>query len=133
MDKGLQIDCLLLDFQKDFDKVPHDLLLDTLNLFRLPDNNFYWLWNYLTGRTQKVVVNGVESSIDPVNSGVSQGSILGPLLCLIYINDIGTGITSNIKLYAGDCALYRKCVDHSAHSALQDALHLTKMEGVLKY
>lgn len=122
-DKGLRTDCILLDFQKAFDKVSHVLLLHKLSLLGLPDNILFWLKNYLTGRLQRVVINGAESEYACVSSGVPQGSVLGPLLFLIYINDIGTGITSKIRLYADDCVLYREINNDSDRVALHTDLN----------
>ena len=69
-----------------------------------------WL-NYITQRTQCVVVDGISSSSVSVLSGVPQGTVLGPLLFLIYVNDIASGVSSSIRLFADDCILYRtiKC------------------------
>lgn len=121
-DNGVQTDCVLLDFQKAFDKVSHNLLLYKLSFLGLPNNILSWLQNYLTGRSQKVVVNGVSSTNVSVSSGVPQGSVLGPLLFLIYINDIGVSISSSIRLYADDCVLYREIRDDSDRLALQTDL-----------
>lgn len=96
-DKGVQTDCVRLDFQKAFDEVSRNLLLYKLSFLGLPDNSLCCLQNYLTGRSQKIVISGVESTNVSVSSGVPQGSVLGPLLFLIYINDIGASITSKYK------------------------------------
>ena len=111
MDSGFQTDVILLDFSKAFDTVPHKRLLNKLQNCKI--NNFImtWIKSWLTQRTQCVVVDGISSSSVSVLSGVPQGTVLGPLLFLIYVNDIASGVSSSIRLFADDCILYRtvKC------------------------
>ena len=88
-----------------------------------------WLNNYLAKRTQAVVVNGSESSTIPVLSGVPQGSVLGPLLFLIYIDDLSTSIVnvcSKINLFANDVLLYHAISEEADYEALQTAISLTE-------
>ena len=75
---------------------------------------------FLSNRTQTTVVNGVHSSYVEVTSGVPQGSVLGPMLFLLYINDINNAITSQIKLFADDCVLYRNIHDQNDQVILQN-------------
>ena len=93
------------------DTVPHKRLLNKLQNCKI--NNFImtWIKSWLTQRTQCVVVDGISSSSVSVLSGVPQGTVLGPLLFLIYINDIASDVSSSIRLFADDCILYRtiKC------------------------
>ena len=70
--------------------------------------------DYLSNRKQRVVLNGIQSTWKPILSGVPQGSVLGPLLFLIYINDLTNGISSNIKLFADDASLFIKVTDIEA-------------------
>ena len=111
MDSGFQTDVILLDFSKAFDTVPHRRLLNKLQNCKI--NNFImtWIKSWLTQRTQCVVVDGISSSSVSVLSGVPQRTVLGPLLFLIYVNDIASGVSSSICLFADDCILYRtiKC------------------------
>ena len=65
-----------------------------------------WFRNYLSGRKQKVVINGTSSNWRTISAGVPQGSILGPLIFLVYINDLADNIDTNIRLYADDASLY---------------------------
>lgn len=108
LDSRKYVDCVFLDFRKAFDTVPHQLLLYKLALLNIDPNVLNWIQNYLEGREQRVVLNGTISTSTRVTSGVPQGSVLGPLLFLIYINDITENIQSHIKLFADDCVLYRE-------------------------
>ena len=89
-----QIDVILLDFSKAFDVVPHHRLLMKLYMYGITGKTHRWIEDFLGNRTQEVVVNGSKSECGMVKSGVPQGTVLGPLLFLIYINDIESQITS---------------------------------------
>lgn len=108
LDSNTNVDAIFLDFRKAFDTVPHHLLLKKLASLNITNNIQKWIKNYLSGREQCVVLNGSKSLPITVSSGVPQGSVLGPLLFLIYINDIVTDIQSPIKLFADDCVVYRQ-------------------------
>ena len=99
-------DVLLIDFSKAFDSVPHQRLLLKLNYYGITGNSLSWIENFLLDRTQCVQVSGTRSSWISVISGVPQGTVLGPLLFLIYINDIVHNLNSKIKLFADDAVLY---------------------------
>jgi Reverse transcriptase (RNA-dependent DNA polymerase)/Endonuclease-reverse transcriptase len=122
-DKGHSTDLIFLDFMKAFDKVPHNLLLKKLTDLGINEDMICWIKNYLTNRTQSVTLEGVKSSVINVTSGVPQGSVLGPLLFLVYINNIDEGVESNLGLYADDCALYREIVNPDDEEILQTDLN----------
>ena len=117
---GKQVDCIVMDFAKAFDKVSHDRLLYKLERYGIKGRTLRWISDFLHGRSQQVVVNGESSSSCPVTSGVPQGSVLGPVLFLMYINDIGENIGSQIRLFADDTILYRTINSAEDTAKLQD-------------
>jgi sarcosine oxidase/L-pipecolate oxidase len=104
LEKRGQVDTVYLDFAKAFNKVRHDLLLVKLHNFGIRGNLLRWFGDYLSGRLQRVTVLGVTSEPLPVLSGVPQGSILGPLLFLIYVNDLpmSTLHDTTVSMFADD-------------------------------
>lgn len=122
LDVNVPVDTIFIDFEKAFDKVPHKRLLSKLSHLNLNGNVFVWLSNFLTNRQQFVYANNSSSSLSPVISGVPQGTVLGPLLFLIYINDLPDDISSSIRLFADDCVIYRPIVDPTDNLALQQDL-----------
>ena len=107
LDSKLQVDVAILDFAKAFDKVAHVRLAQKLNFYGIRGQLLQWLQSFLANRTQKVVVDGRQLSPCNVTSGVPQGSVLGPVLFLLYINDIVTNIHSQLRLFADGCLIYR--------------------------
>ena len=102
-----QTDLIIMDFAKAFDKVPHRRLLHKLEYYGIRGSTHKWMNLWLSGRTQQVVLDGQASDPVPVLSGVPQGSVLGPVLFLIFIKDLPDNIRSSVCLFADDCALYR--------------------------
>ena len=95
-----------MDFEKAFDKVPHRRLISKLHSYGVNSNIISWITDFLGKRRFRVVVNGIYSSWHYVVSGIPQGSILGPLLFIIYINDLPE-YCSDLYIYADDTKLFR--------------------------
>ena len=121
-DKGKQIDMAILDFSKAFDTVPHDRLLHKLTSYGITDPLLSWLRCFLTQRTMQVVVDGTKSQPTSVDSGVPQGTVLGPILFLCHINDLPKAVRSQVRLFADDCLIYREINKFSDHHTLQEDL-----------
>ena len=107
LDLRSQVDMIIMDFSKAFDTVPHNRLLQKLNRYGIRNNTLTWIANFLTHRKQRVVVGGDYSTWTEVTSGVPQGTVLGPLLFLVYINDLPDNVQSTVRLFADDCVVYR--------------------------
>ena len=123
MDSQKQIDMIFLDFSKAFDTVPHQRLLTKLQYYGINNKIYHWISNWLTKRSQRVLVNGSSSSYVPVISGVPQGTVLGPLMFLLYINDINKNIiSSKLGLFADDCVIYKTIYNKDDSITLQKDL-----------
>ena len=114
-----------MDFAKAFDTIDHVKLINKLKLFSVQTNLIKWVRSYLTNRKQRVMVNGKFSNWDAVEYGVPQGSTLGPLLFIMYTNDMTDNIrNSDVLLYADDTVLYRSDSDADRnHRNLQGDLN----------
>ena len=118
--KGHQTDVLVMDFSKAFDKVGHKRLLEKITNHGITGHTNKWIKQFLSDRRQKVVLDGEHSEQVAVTSGVPQGSVLGPCLFLLYINDLAQDLESIVRLFADDTICYMT-VDCSA-----DALRLQR-------
>jgi len=123
LEKQKSVHYVLLDLTKAFDSVPHCRLLLKLECLVIRGNLLSWFRSFLTKHYQRVVVNGSFSEWFPICSGVPQGSVLGPLLFLLYIDKINYIISnSSVKLFADDIALYRNIVTTQDKALLQEDL-----------
>ena len=123
---GNEIDIAVMDFSKAFDVVPHRRLLYKLSHYGVQGNTLTWIKSFLSNRSQRVVVDGEYSDTAPVTSGVPQGSVLGPILFLLFINDMPDCVQSCCRLFADDSIIYRKVNNDEDATILQndlDALH----------
>ena len=119
----------ILDFTKAFDKVPHKRLIQKLCFYGLSGQIASWIQDFLTGRSQRVVVDGKFSNQAPVLSGVPQGTVLGPIAFLFYINDLSSNISSQVRLFADDCLLYTATeVDKSSPFLQKDLKQLERWQ-----
>ena len=107
-DHGLETRGIFLDISKAFDRVWHEGLLFKLKTNGVDGSLLNLLTNYLQDRQQRVLLNGQTSNWSNINAGVPQGSVLGPLLFLVYINDLPEGLKSNAKLFADDTSIFSK-------------------------
>lgn len=128
IDRGWAVDVAYCDLKKAFDTVPHRRLLEKLRAYNITGELLYWIKSFLCGRKQCVIVNGEKSEMKDVLSGVPQGSVLGPLLFVIYVNDLVEEIkNSSIFLYADDTKLFKEIKCKEDCEALQEDLQ--RMEG----
>ena len=128
-DDGVQVHSVYTDLRKAFDTVCHDfLLLKMRNSFGICENELMWFKSYLSERHQRVVLSGVESNWARVNSGVPQGSILGPSLFLMYINDLPACLeNSECLLFADDVKIFKRISDlNDCHDLQKDLISLSK-------
>ena len=124
IDDGINIDVIYLDFQKAFDKVPHQRLLSKLKAYGIQGKVFDWIENFLSRRKQRVAVCGSYSNWTDVISGVPQGSVLGPTLFIMYVNDLPDYIKSSLRLFADDTKIYRPITSPNDIDLLQQDLNL---------
>ena len=106
MQDGCQTDVCILDFCKAFDKVGHQRLVKKLKWYGIDGQTNQWIHNFLNDRTQSVIVDGATSDRVQVKSGVPQGSVLGPCLFLLYINDIAEDLNSTTRLFDDDTMIH---------------------------
>ena len=124
VDEGNSIDILYLDFAKAFDKVPHKRLLAKIKDLNINGNLLKWIENWLTGRRQRVVINGKASNWKLVLSGVPQGSVLGPICFIIFINDLDlAAILSDMKKkFADDTKILKQIRGQQDQQIFQECI-----------
>lgn len=138
LDHGHEVCIVFFDVCKAFDTVPHLPLLQTLDKLGLDKYLFRWIRNYLLQRTQYVAIDGCESQSLPAISGVPQGSVLGPLPFICYVNEVTSVVSSEseVNLFADDIVLYHIITSPSDYMHLQqdiDALSLCVMDKQLQF
>ena len=116
IDRGIITDVIYLDFAKAFDSVPHNRLIYKLSKYGITGNLLHWISDFLSKRRQCVRVNSALSEWESVISGVPQGSILGPILFIFYINDLPTDIIAKLLLLADDTKLIKMLLPKMSHS-----------------
>lgn len=138
IDEKQQHDVILLDFCKAFDKVPHARLLYKLQHYGICGSTHLWIADFLNNRSQQVVLEGSTSGTAQVTSGVPQGSVIGPLLFLLYINDLPEYVSPGctVRLFADDCMMYRKINTEADSRQLQhdlDALQTWESDWLMAF
>ena len=108
IEKGYDIDCIYVDFMKAFDTVPHKRLIVKMKCSGIVDPILGWVESFLSNRTQYVSVNGKCSELKAVTSGIPQGSVIGPILFVIYINDLPDVVNKYLYLFADDSKIFNK-------------------------
>nr|AQN68906.1 reverse transcriptase domain protein [Elysia chlorotica] len=106
IDEGGTVDVVYMDYQKAFDSVPHRRLMEKIKAHGIGGKIRNWIEDFLKHRKQQVVTNGIHSLEAEVTSGIPQGSVLGPLLLIILINDLPQLVKSAVKMFADDTKLY---------------------------
>jgi hypothetical protein len=146
IDDRLYTGAVLIDLQKAFDTVNHAILIAKMKAMGLGDPIVSWIHSYLSNRQQYVELNGVKSRLDKISCGVPQGSILGPLLFSIYVNDMVQSVNCDLLLYADDSVLIKtgndpKTIEENLSTELNSlrqwliqnklSIHLGKTESIL--
>ena len=129
-DDGFEVRGVFLDISKAFDKVWHKCIIFKIKQNGMSGKLLSVLSDFLKDRNQRIILNGQVSSWTGVNAGVQQGSILGPLLFLVYINDLADGLPSNAKLFADDTSLFLVIhdADTSANKLNNDLYQIKKRD-----
>lgn len=116
---GNSVDIAYFDFHKAFDSVPHERLLSTLLSYGIEEEIHGWLHEFITSRAQRVVLNDKLSEWTTMQSGVPQGSVLGPLLFLLFVNDISSFTSNSLLLFADDIKLSSQICNYNDQMQFQ--------------
>ncbi len=130
------IDTVHMDFQKAFDKVPHSRLLSKLQGYGISGQIHDWVKAFLSGRSQRVNVRGTLSDPSPVTSGIPQGSVLGPILFVLFINDLPDKVKNTVYLFADDTKIFGLANNQNDTNSIQedlDILHRWSDTWLLKF
>ena len=122
LENGENLDAVYLDFSKAFDKCDHGILLHKMKRLNIKGKLGRWLKNFLTERNQVILVNKVKSKYSKLVSGIPQGSVLGPILFLIYISDISQDLCANTLVYVDDTKVKQRVTSESDVEELQQEL-----------
>ena len=123
VDQGISVDVIYVDFMKAFDKVSHKHLIHKLKNFEVHNQVINWIQDFLSERTQVVRYNDITSSTELVLSGIPQGTVIGPVSFLSFINDLPDEVISRIFLFADDTKLYRAISNSTDVQLLQSDLN----------
>ncbi len=136
VDTGHGVDCIYMDYQKAFDKVPHKRLINKLRAYSIGENLIKWIEDYLKDRKQQVKINNSTSSWQNVTSGIPQGSVIGPILFVIYINDLPDLLKSTVYIFADDTKIFKIIKEEKDRDTLQkdlDSLNNWSETWLLKF
>ncbi len=136
LEAGNIIDCIYMDYAKAFDKVPHRRLISKLSSYGVSVTLIDWIEAFLSNRYQQVAVNGELSELKKMTSGIPQGSVLGPLLFVAYINDLPDLLQSQPYLFADDTKIFKVIKNNTDHQILQqdlDKLHEWSTKWLLSF
>ena len=133
LDEGTNVDIIYLDFAKAFDKVPHHRLIDKVASMGVEGRLKGWIKQWLEGRNQRVVINGRYSDWTYITSGVPQGSVLGPTLFLMFINDLEDGVQSTVLKFADDTKLYTEVTNEEGgeHAAARRSRQMYRVSKTM--
>jgi len=129
LEDGYGVDVLFLDYQKAFDTVPHRRLIEKIKWYGISDSLCEWISDFITNRQMRVVADGGSSNWCHVKSGVPQGSVLGPLLFVLYVNDLPHLLKSKVKMFADDIKLWSIVKTKEDEKLIQNDIELLEQNS----
>ena len=123
LDESSNLDAIYLDFSKAFDSVPNRRMIVKLESYGITGDILDWVTSFLRNRTQRIMVNGETSEWMQVASGVPQGNVLGPVLFVVFINDMPEVTHSFIQMFADDAKIFREIANTTDAKDLQDDIY----------